>query len=801
MKKRIIAVVSTILLLVPGILQASSLSLSDNFIPGNSLVNLDLQLPPNIKKLVEPLITEGLKSVGNENPDYEKLNLLANKFLTGDTFRFNLVSENNFILSFPATADEFSTLTNGAENVDAEATYVNGFAILASSNEAISKAVNLAKGTDTDSLANNAEYQSFAETLLSPRFFGLIINAKSLSEVAAPLLRGEEAGNAIVDLLNLVKFEGFGVAETSTGYKFHTKVTGNPEKLQAEGLTFAGGGKFTPNLYAKFPNAKPIFYSESFNPKAEYSQAKKTIEKLLASVQGLSMSFDDVQKEIKKAIGVDLDEIVSVLDKEVAFGVQYAPSSVLPYFTMMANVSTNKDAAASIVSKLVSASSKEIEKDADAKRAINISTKDGFTTFSIDLTKAQEGYDGPEFPLLTFTFGVSNDGFLIISNYPNIDKAEKRTGFAGDPDFGRLPEISQISSGISYFNVRNIWAYVDDLLDWITKVGGPENAPTLEFYQGYYSVLEKIYGWKDVFTVTQNTDYESSLTGTITIDKAKHTTYRQELSTLKSNDKDGDGVSDFQEIYVYKTPTDVGDGNHDGISDIDSLKKGLDPETGKKLFNDVPEGQYYTDSTAFLYQRGTVKGYGDGSFQPGKLVTRAEFIKMVMTTFEENNGSFLGFNLGGESSLIQPFDDVRGDWYASYVNDAYKAGFVKGDLVPGTYKRIFRPNDFITRAEALVILSKAASVLKSSSSTSDCEDANFNDVKKSDWFCSAVGSAYSNGVTKGKTKNSFSPYDNLSRAEAAVLIKRTLDKEFEFMSSGTKSVKDLSAPIENALLF
>ena len=239
----------------------------------------------------------------------------------------------------------------------------------------------------------------------------------------------------------------------------------------------------------------------------------------------------------------------------------------------------------------------------------------------------------------------------------------------------------------------------------------------------------------------------------------------------------------------------MGDSNHDGVSDIDSLKKGLSPRTGKRLFKDVPEGQYYTDSTAFLYQRGTIQGYKDGSFQPSKLVTRAEFVKMVMATFEENSGSFLGFNLGGDTSTYQPFDDVHDNWYVSYINDAYRAGIVKGSVIPGTNKLQFKPNDYITRAEAVVILSKAASVLKSTSATvSDCKKTPFNDVKPGDWFCSAVGSAYSNGITKGKGKNSFKPDDNLSRGEAAVLIKRTLDKESEFLSSGTKSVKDLSAP-------
>ncbi len=86
-----------------------------------------------------------------------------------------------------------------------------------------------------------------------------------------------------------------------------------------------------------------------------------------------------------------------------------------------------------------------------------------------------------------------------------------------------------------------------------------------------------------------------------------------------------------------------------------------------------------------------VKGFFDGSFRPNGLVTRAEFSALVMATFpaSSNNGR-----------RFKPFRDISSDFWARTV--IYKAQ-AEGFIV-GFPDNTFRPNDPMTRAQALVAL-------------------------------------------------------------------------------------------------
>src|SRR5258708_2817826 len=47
--------------------------------------------------------------------------------------------------------------------------------------------------------------------------------------------------------------------------------------------------------------------------------------------------------------------------------------------------------------------------------------------------------------------------------------------------------------------------------------------------------------------------------------------------TMKSKDTDGDGLSDYDEVYVYHTSPYLKDSDSDGIDDKTELKRGTDP--------------------------------------------------------------------------------------------------------------------------------------------------------------------------------------------------------------------------------
>lgn len=56
--------------------------------------------------------------------------------------------------------------------------------------------------------------------------------------------------------------------------------------------------------------------------------------------------------------------------------------------------------------------------------------------------------------------------------------------------------------------------------------------------------------------------------------------------------------------------------------------------TGEASFTDVKQGAWYEDNIRWALSNGMIKGYADGSFKPGKTVTEAEFLAMLLRAFE-----------------------------------------------------------------------------------------------------------------------------------------------------------------------
>ena len=104
-------------------------------------------------------------------------------------------------------------------------------------------------------------------------------------------------------------------------------------------------------------------------------------------------------------------------------------------------------------------------------------------------------------------------------------------------------------------------------------------------------------------------------------------------------------------------------------------------------FSDVPAGQWYTVAVSTLANVGAITGCGDGTFQPRKSISRAEFVTILIGIY------------GEDTTKGMPFSDVGRSWYYDAVATAYANGWVSG-YTDGT----FRPNQTITRAEAVVIL-------------------------------------------------------------------------------------------------
>lgn len=155
--------------------------------------------------------------------------------------------------------------------------------------------------------------------------------------------------------------------------------------------------------------------------------------------------------------------------------------------------------------------------------------------------------------------------------------------------------------------------------------------------------------------------------------------------------------------------------------------------------------------------RGYVNGYQNGSFQPNKPVTRAEFCKMM------NNALSLS-----EYASVDFKDVSSSNWY---YNDVRKA--LAAEYISGYDDNSFRANNLMTRQEAAVILSRIVSASNDSKSLSDMKDSS----SIASWAKDAASTVYSKGYMAGDNQKKFNPKGNLTRGEAVKIIESVLNKE------------------------
>ena len=182
-------------------------------------------------------------------------------------------------------------------------------------------------------------------------------------------------------------------------------------------------------------------------------------------------------------------------------------------------------------------------------------------------------------------------------------------------------------------------------------------------------------------------------------------------------------------------------------------------------------------STEKVSQPAYISGFPDGTFKPGKEVTRAEAVRMFVKLV--NNGAELPKN------PTTSFKDANNAWYSDEINYAVAKGFIKG-YSDGTFK----PNQAITRAEFAQMIS--AFVKNGYPGT-----GSFKDVK-GHWASDAISALYGNKNIKGYGDGTFKPDQKLTRAEAVTILnsvfgRNTKSTSFANVSeAGLKRFSDVS---------
>ncbi len=116
-------------------------------------------------------------------------------------------------------------------------------------------------------------------------------------------------------------------------------------------------------------------------------------------------------------------------------------------------------------------------------------------------------------------------------------------------------------------------------------------------------------------------------------------------------------------------------------------------EQGPDSYPDLPSSHWAYEAVTFLTDKQVVVGYPDGLYRPDQKVTRGEFATMVIKA--------LGI-YEKDIPLIFNYSDTKTHWADRNIQVASYYGLVKG-YGNGTFK----PNEFVTRMEALNIILNA----------------------------------------------------------------------------------------------
>ncbi|QJD84740.1 S-layer homology domain-containing protein [Cohnella herbarum] len=141
-------------------------------------------------------------------------------------------------------------------------------------------------------------------------------------------------------------------------------------------------------------------------------------------------------------------------------------------------------------------------------------------------------------------------------------------------------------------------------------------------------------------------------------------------------------------------------------------------------FADVPDKHWARLAIAQTTAAGLLIGYSNGTFKPDQAITRGEMASIAAKLLGGSEANIAGGNGGG-------FTDIKGHWAQTSIERVQAAGIIAG-YGNGT----FRPDDKLTRSQAVVIVNKLLGWKPQAS-----KPAKWTDVPAKHWAFDAIQEA------------------------------------------------------------
>ncbi|HBR02915.1 MAG TPA: hypothetical protein DD738_09915 [Ruminiclostridium sp.] len=179
-------------------------------------------------------------------------------------------------------------------------------------------------------------------------------------------------------------------------------------------------------------------------------------------------------------------------------------------------------------------------------------------------------------------------------------------------------------------------------------------------------------------------------------------------------------------------------------------------------FNDVAADAWYNKPVSFIAARGITLGTGNGKYSPEAMLTRGEFIVLMMRAYD----------IKADEDPMDNFIDAGDTYYTGYLAAAKRFG-----ISAGVGNNMFAPDKNITRQEMFTLLYNALRVIKQLPETNNSDEvarskslSDFTDNGQiASWAREAMALLVETGIISGNA-GKLTPAGITTRAQMAQVL-------------------------------
>lgn len=259
-----------------------------------------------------------------------------------------------------------------------------------------------------------------------------------------------------------------------------------------------------------------------------------------------------------------------------------------------------------------------------------------------------------------------------------------------------------ISNAIEQYLKENVILNSSQTLKPVIKTGKVSVSESLNVRSGYgtgYNIIGKLYNGERVQIVDEkNGWYEILYNQGYGYVSASYITLEPETQDSFKDIKNHWAKSEIEEFSTKGYINGYEDGNFNPDKSmtraefVKIINKFFGFTQGTDVaFKDISKDLWSYNDISIAVKEGYINGYSDNTFKPDGLITREEASKIISTITK----------LSGDGILSYNDKDQIGDWAKAHVDALTDNGILQG--VENNY---FMPQKSMTRAEAVVILSR-----------------------------------------------------------------------------------------------